>query len=114
MARSAKAVPWFLFAAGGSITAIVLPVMIFVTNIAPAFGLFENALSYEVMHAFVSNWLVKLALFGIIFFGVWHAAHRLRVCAHDFGLRADSAVAVVLYALAGIGTLAALVALISI
>jgi fumarate reductase subunit D len=114
MARSAKAVPWFLFAAGGSITAIVLPVMIFVTNIAPAFGLFESALSYETMQAFVGNWLVKLVLFGIIFFGLWHAAHRMRVCAHDFGLRADTAVAVVLYGLAAIATLATIVALLSI
>ena len=76
MARSAKAIPWFLFAAGGTITAFVLPVMLFVTNIAPPLGLFQDALSYETMSAFVGNWLVKLVLFGIIGFGLWHAAHR--------------------------------------
>lgn len=114
MARSAKAVPWFLFAAGGSITAVVLPAMLLVTNILPALGLFEGALSYETMHDFLSWWIVKLAVFGIIFFGLWHAAHRLRVCAHDFGIRADLAVAVVLYGLATIGTLATIMALLSI
>ena len=49
----------------------------------------SDALSCETMHAFVGNWLVKLVLLGIIGFGLWHAAHRLRVCAHDFGIRAD-------------------------
>ena len=114
MARSAKAIPWFLFAAGGTITAFVLPVMLFVTNIAPPLGLLEDALSYETMSAFVGNWLVKLVLFGIIGFGLWHAAHRLRSCAHDFGIRADTAVAVVLYALAGLGTLLTIIALLRI
>ena len=114
MARSAKAVPWFLFAAGGTVTAFVLPVMLFVTNIAFPLGLFQDALSYETMNAFVGNWLVKLALLGIIVLGLWHAAHRLRVCAHDFGIRADSPVAVVLYGLAAIGTLATIMALFSV
>lgn len=114
MARSAKAIPWFLFAAGGTITAFVLPVMLFVTNIAPPIGLFTSAMSWETMHGFVSNWLVKLVLLGIIGFGVWHAAHRLRVCAHDFGIRADTVVACVVYALAGIGTLATIWALLMI
>lgn len=113
MARSAKAIPWFLFAAGGSITAIVLPVLILVTNIGPAVGLFHGAMSYDAMYGFVSNWLVRLILFGIIFFGLWHAAHRLRSCAHDFGLRADTPVAVVLYGLAGLGTLVTIIALLS-
>lgn len=114
MARSAKAVPWFLFAAGGTVLSFILPVMIFTTGIAPALGLFSDALSYETMSAFAGNWLVKLALFGIITLACWHAAHRLRVCAHDFGIRADTAVAVVLYGLATVGTAATALALVSI
>jgi fumarate reductase subunit D len=114
MARSAKAIPWFLFAAGGTITAFVLPVMLFVTNIAPPLGLFRDALSWETMSSFVGFWLVKLMLFGIIFFGLWHAAHRLRSCAHDLGIRADDAVAVILYGLAALGTLLTIWALLRI
>jgi len=114
MARSAKAVPWFLFAAGGTITAFVLPVLLLVTNIGPALGLFQGAMNYETMSGFMSWWVVKLAILGIVVLGLWHAAHRLRICAHDFGIRADSAVAVVLYGLATIGTLATVVALLSI
>jgi fumarate reductase subunit D len=111
---SPKAIFWFLFAAGGTICAFVLPAMVIVTGIGPALGLFEGAFSYATMHGFLQYWLVKLALFGIIFFALWHAAHRLRVCAHDFGIRADQAVALLVYGLATIGTIATLVALLRI
>jgi fumarate reductase subunit D len=111
MARSAKAVPWFLFAAGGTVLAFILPVMIFVTGLAPAVGMFSGALSYDTMSGFVGNWLIKLILLGIIVLALWHAAHRLRVCAHDFGIRADTAVAWVLYSLAALGSLATIIAL---
>lgn len=114
MARSAKAVPWFVFAAGGTVIAFILPVMVFVSGLAPALGLFGDALSYETMHAFVGNWLIKLILFGIIGLAAWHAAHRLRVCAHDFGIRADGPVSIIVYGLAAIATLATLVALLMI
>ena len=66
------------------------------------------------MSSFVGFWLVKLVLFGTIGFGLWHAAHRLRSCAHDFGIRADDAVALVLYGLAGIATLLTIIALLRI
>lgn len=114
MARSAKAVPWFLFAAGGTIIAFILPVMIFVTGLAPAMGLFGDALSYDTMRAFVGNWLIKLILLGIIVLAAWHAAHRLRVCAHDFGIRADQGVAMVVYGIAAIATAGTIIALLMI
>jgi fumarate reductase subunit D len=114
MARSAKAIPWFLFAAGGTITAFVLPAMLLVTNLAPSLGLFSGGLSHASMSTFFGYWLVKLVMFGIMFFGLWHAAHRLRVCAHDFGLRADGAVSMVVYGLAALGTILTLIALLRI
>lgn len=114
MARSHKAPFWFLFAAGGTVVAFVLPVMIFMTGLAPALGLFPNAWSYDGMHSFVEGWFVKLVLFGIITLALWHAAHRLRVVSHDFGIRADSMVAAIVYGLAALGTLLCLIALLMI
>lgn len=114
MAISHKAPFWFLFAAGGTIVAFVLPIMIFMTGIAPALGLFPDAWSYANMHAFVSGWFVKLVLFGIITLASWHAAHRLRVVAHDFGIRADTIVAVVVYGMAALATLVCVIALLRI
>ena len=75
MAISHKAPFWFLFAAGGTIVAFVLPIMIFMTGIAPALGIFSDAWSYASMRSFVEGWFVKLVLFGIITLASWHAAH---------------------------------------
>ncbi len=110
---SAKAIPWLLFAAGGTTVAFILPVMVVITSLGPAVGLFEGALQYETMYNFVSYWPIRIILLGIIALMLWHAAHRLRVCAHDVGIRQDGAVAWVLYGLAGIGTLATAMALLT-
>lgn len=110
MAKSNKAVFWFLFAAGGAVVAFIMPVMVLVTGLGPL-GVFESAFQYETMHGFISNWLVRLIMFGILTLMLWHAAHRLKVCAHDFGLRAEGPAAMVLYGLALIGTIATAMAL---
>ena len=61
--------------------------------------------TYQHLHAFAAHWLGKLIIFGVITLSLWHAAHRLRVTVHDFGVRADKQVAIVVYSLAGLGTL---------
>ncbi len=114
MARSSKAIPWFLFAGGGTATAFILPVIVVITACYAFFGGFTDALSYETMHGFVGHWLIKLIVFGILFLTLWHAAHRLRVVAHDFGIRANTPVAIVVYGLAALGTVATIIALLNI
>lgn len=113
MARSSKAIPWFLFAGGGTATAFILPVIVVITACYAFFGGFTDALSYDTLHGFISNWLVRIIVFGVLFLTLWHAAHRLRVVAHDFGIRADTPVAIVVYGLAAIGTVATIIALLS-
>jgi fumarate reductase subunit D len=49
--------------------------------------------------------LGKFLLFIVISLALWHAAHRLRVVFHDFGVRMDKTVARAVYLLAAIGTL---------
>ena len=61
-------------------------------------------MSYDKLHAFASHWLGKLFLLAVISLFLWHAAHRLRVTLHDFGLRQDAVVAVVVYLVAAAGT----------
>jgi fumarate reductase subunit D len=51
----------------------------------------------------------KLAVFVVVFLSLWSAAHRLRITFYDFGVRADALVATVLYAIAGVGSVAAMV-----
>ncbi len=56
----------------------------------------------------------KLAMFAVISLSLWHAAHRLRITAHDFGLRRDALVAALVYLLATLGTVASAVYLLRI
>lgn len=110
--RSHKPIVWGLFAGGGTVAAFLAPVMIVVTSL---FALaVPSTLSYENMTAFAGNWLVKLILFGVIGLQLWHAAHRLRITAHDFGVRADTAVSWIVYPIAGVLTILTAIFLVSI
>jgi len=112
MARSHKPVVWSLFAAGGTFAAFITPVMIFVTGLAIAFGLLPaDALAYERVLAAVQNPIAKGLVFLTVFFPVWHAAHRLRITAHDFGIRADTVVLTICYGLAALATIVTLMTL---
>ena len=106
MARSHKPIVWSLFAAGGTFAAFVTPAKIVVTGLAIGFGLLTvDALAYDRMLALVQNPIGKGFMFACIFLPAWHAAHRLRITAHDFGIRADLTVMVICYGLAAAATL---------
>ena len=92
MARSNKPIVWGPFAAGGTLTAFLTPVLVALTLLQP------KGLSYESMHAFAVHPAGKLALAGAIFLSLWSAAHRLRITLYDLGVRADASVAAILYA----------------
>ncbi len=106
MAKSNKPVIWGLFAAGGTITAFVTPVLVYLTLMA-AYGDPPAAMSYENIQAFAANWLGKLSLFVVISLSLWFAAHRLRTAFHGLGLRADTAIAVTGYGISAVGTILA-------
>ena len=112
MTRSNKPIIWSLFAAGGTFAAFVTPVMIIVTGLAVAFGLLPaEALAYERVLAVVQSPIGKGLVFLAVFLPAWHSAHRLRITAHDFGIRADTAVMAVCYGLAALATLVTIFAL---
>lgn len=101
-----KAIVWGLFAAGGTLTAFVYPALIALFLLI-ATGNVPAGLQYEQIHTFASSWLGKACLFVVLFLSVWHAAHRLRVVAHDFGIRKDTLVANAVYTVAAISTVLA-------
>ena len=107
MARSNKPIVWGPFAAGGTLTAFLTPVLIVLTLLA-ALGHPPDALGYERLHALARYPFFKFALAGVIGFSLWSAAHRLRITAYDLGVRADTLVAALLYAAALAGTGAAI------
>ena len=103
MAKSNKPIVWSLFAAGGTLAAFLAPVLVLLFLLL-AMGHIPGILRYDNLHQFAGHWLGKLSLFGVIALFLWHAAHRLRVTVHDFGLRQDTMVAVVVYGVAALGT----------
>lgn len=113
MAKSNKPIVWGLFAAGGTLTAFFLPALVLITLLA-ALGYVPDLLAYENMRAFAEHWFGKLVLFFIVFLSLWHAAHRLRITLHDFGVRGDTAVASIVYLVAAAGTVAAIIFLLRI
>ena len=108
MAKSNKPIIWGTFAAGGTLTAFITPVLIVLTLLA-ATGHLPDMLSYDKLHAFAAGWFGKLVIFVVIFLSLWSQAHRLRITCFDFGIRADSLVAFVFYALAAAGSVATLI-----
>jgi fumarate reductase subunit D len=103
MAKSNKPIVWSLFAAGGTLAAFLAPALVLLFLLA-ALGHAPTLLQYSQLHAFAAHWFGKLFLLGVIALFLWHAAHRLRVTLHDFGLRQDAAVAVIVYVIAAAGT----------
>jgi len=113
MARSNKPIVWAPFAAGGTLTAFLTPVLILITLLAEL-GHVPEALTYDALRGFAGHWLAKLALVAVVFLSLWSAAHRLRITLYDLGVRADSWVAAAVYSAAGLASVAAAVFLLRI
>ncbi len=100
MARSNKPILWLPFAAGGLVAALIIPVLILTTGLLVPLGLLN--LRYEKMAGFTHNPIGKLIVFGAVALPAWHAAHRLRMTAHDLGFGGGAAVKVVCYGSIGV------------
>ena len=103
MAIAKKSVVWGLFAAGGTVAAFLFPALIALFLLV-ASGNVPDGLLYESIRGFAASMPGKFLLFIVISLALWHAAHRLRVVFHDFGVRMDKTVARAVYLVAAIGT----------
>jgi fumarate reductase subunit D len=104
MARSNEPIFWSLFAGGGMVAAMLMPVTVVLTGFAVVFGwLSEQQLLEAIRHP-----IGRLYLFALISLPLFHAAHRLRFTLDDMGLKAwDKGFAIVFYTGALVGTVAA-------
>ena len=112
MARSNKPILWLPFAGGGLVAALITPVLILITGVLVPLGVLH--LHYETIVAFAHHPIGKLILFGAMALPAWHAAHRLRMTAHDLGLGSGVAVKAACYGTAWLIILVAAGALIAI
>ncbi|HEY6116229.1 MAG TPA: fumarate reductase subunit FrdD [Candidatus Dormibacteraeota bacterium] len=81
---------WFMFAQGGVIAAILLPVHILFQGILGPLGIVNVAEPNNV--GLLSNPIVKLYLLVLIAVPFFHFAHRLRYLVVDFGVHAAKSV----------------------
>jgi len=108
-----KPIFWALFAAGGTLAALLAPILILLTGLAIPLGwVTPEALDYERLSGALDSVPVALALLVVIVLLLWHAAHRLRVTAHDLGWFTDSVAVMLFYGLAALGTVAGVLLLI--
>lgn len=106
MKRSTEPIWWSLFAAGGVVAALIVPVLILLTGIAAPAGWAAEAFTYDRVAAVVSHPISRLVLFAVISLPLFHWAHRFRFTLVDLGLKgARSVIAVLCYGAAVVGTL---------
>jgi fumarate reductase subunit D len=86
--RSRAPIFWLMFGAGGMLSALFGPMLVWITGIAVPLGftLHADLLSYNKVHALAQNFIGKGALFVFIALFAWHAAHRLFHSLHDVGI----------------------------
>lgn len=113
MSTSNKPIIWSLFAAGGTVTALLTPILVLIFSLSVPLGLISpEAFSYARIELLLDNTFTRLIIFAVLFLSLWHAAHRMRITLHDFGLRSDGFAMIVLYGLAALSSVLLVIALI--
>ncbi|MCI0425675.1 MAG: fumarate reductase subunit D [Actinobacteria bacterium] len=96
---------WLLFAGGGTVSAMLLPVLVFITGIAVPAGWVTG----EELTALLGNTVTRLILAGLTFLFLFHWAHRFRYALVDLGFGRLGRQAWLFYGAATVGTLLAVV-----
>ena len=104
--RSNAPIFWGLFGAGGMLSALFVPMMIFITGIAVPLGFLLPAgtMSYPKMLAFAQNFIGKGFIFAIISLSLWFCVHRIYHSLHEFGIHAGMGAKLLCYGVAMIVT----------
>ncbi len=107
--RSNAPIFWSLFGAGGMLSALIGPALVFITGIAVPLGIFlaPDSMSYAHMTAFAGNLGGKAFAFVVVSLFLWHAVHRIFHSLHDFGVRTGMLAKLVCYGGALAGTVIA-------
>jgi fumarate reductase subunit D len=107
MKRSNQPPLWVLFGAGGVLSALFAPALVYLTG-------FDHALGYDDVQAFARHLIGKAFLFAVVALFLWHAAHRIFHTLHDFGIRTGVVAWIACYGVALAGSLVAAASLIAV
>jgi fumarate reductase subunit D len=80
--RSNEPFLWMLFSAGGTVAALLIPVLLFLYGLAFPLGWLAPP-SYERTLALVGWPFMRLGLFTLCFLSLFHWAHRFRYTLYD-------------------------------
>jgi len=103
---------WFMFAQGGVLAAILIPVHVLVQGILGPLGIVPVVdQHFDTWYSILGNPLVKLYIVVLIAFPFFHFAHRLRYLLVDLGVKAAKSMPAqaIFYGGAALITLAAIV-----
>lgn len=109
MKRSNAPIFWALFGAGGMLSALTGPALVFITGLAVPLGILvaPELMSYERMLGFAQHVAGKLIILAVIVLYLWHAAHRIYKSLHDIGIHPSTASRLACYGTAMGGSLLA-------
>ncbi len=102
MKRSNKPIFWSLFGAGGMLSALIGPSLIFVTGIALPLGWVP--LGYERAHALAQNGFGRIAIFLVVSLFLFHGLHRMYHSVHDLGVHVSPLVKALFHGAAAAGS----------
>lgn len=80
--RSPEPLLWLLFSAGGTATALLVPVLLFLFGIAFPLGWLPGP-DHAYLLSVVGHPLTKVVLFGLSVLALFHWAHRFRYTLYD-------------------------------
>src|SRR5258706_2011535 len=80
--RDAEAFLWMLFSAGGVVSAMLMPALVFLFGVAFPLGWLTPP-TRDHMATLLANPLVALVLLGLIVLSLFHWAHRFRHTLYD-------------------------------
>jgi len=105
---------WLLFGQGIMIGTMLLTGWILVVGVLAPMGLVsQGALGFARAHSLGASLLGRLFLLALLVLPLWKGAHHVRSLSIDFGgVERDAAVASLLYAIAAVGSLLAVVAVV--
>lgn len=105
---------WGLFGGGMFVGALLLPAWLLGVGVLAPAGAAPLAASYDHIYPLASHPLGRLALLAAIALPLWAGAHHLRHLNLDFGgLARDGWFGALCYAIAALGSIAAIIAVVN-
>jgi fumarate reductase subunit D len=107
---------WLLFGAGIMVGTLLLPGYLLTIGLGGPLGLLpDGALAWNRVHDIASNPIGRIVLLALIALPLWKGAHHTRALAVDFfGHHADAVAGSLLYAVAAVGSVLGIAAVLGI